>query len=767
MHNFHSKIAIWLIFSFCLYPFSQSFASGGDDVDCTADDGSCGINPLAHVFPMAMPDADQHRGRGLVRIAPQMLPLSLVAAAPTPIVTKSLALPKQDLPKALMVNKGSNKIIPPLKQPQAVLAPYGMPENRPEKIAEPNMKRAFPHRLKTPRPDPKYGRKVLTLPSASPDDPYVVLEKGLFYGGMLLSMTFIEPHTLIQFNGMTKFKITSGNSSHRRADNYDDAIRKSWAKYPKKVKDFEKWKNGDWVRRHTSFSMAFYAGAAYFLPDARSGIVTETVRSIHYQKLDADHIRISITKEFGAGAVARISAAPFNKAEAKKLHNRERTYVYLFDLTKENEFKALEDVVERSIIFAGDEAYHAAKHDEAVMLTSRLIKRNKSNKTPLQLGIPLLCRARTTWQTDKYRTAITTRRAGTEYFYIAKAYNKQSLYRHKNFKKYQGSHKGKAWKNFTDKHYHYNRSYTGGVVKPPKIGGIDRPLEIVSQQNNNIELLQVRKRKATGNEKKVRYRYINIQRSFSNDRVTADDVNTFLKKFSRKAGVNDYKIDVGYKSSALIGYAEVRWDFRVGPNAIDIIVKKAVADKDLFKQHADDVMDEYFAEKDGVKNDPHKFCRSKIIPRDFCIERLRKNTHDSLKEIAKTLRKLNEESIAKSSSKSASKLSKIAKILATHQFILQAFILAMPPNHDGYGRLQVFGERFAGKEFNTDPHRNMKELNSFSSPWTDVQPDGSEEADVGALHDYYNVDDEDLVEDDANDFDWDRIANNRAAINEF
>lgn len=737
-------ISIWLLINFFLISCSPLFAGGNEDFDCTADD-SGGITPLANFIPWFMIDFDQHQGRGLVQLPPVVLP---PMGLPAIVVQTQKGVAKCQTPSAL-------------KQENSIAV---ADEQKDSKEKEPT--REFPHRRKEARVDKKFGREVITLSPGSPDNPYQVFEHGLFYFGAMFSVSFVEPNTLMQFNGMTKFKLSKGNSSHSRAKNYEDGIKKSHAKYPKKVDDFEKWENGDWIRRHTTFSMAFYAGVSYFLPEARTGIITEAVRSIHYQKLDEDHIRVSITKEIGAGVVARAQAAPFNKTEAKKQYNRERTYVYLFDLTKDDERKALEDVVERNVIFAGDEAYHAAKHDEATLLTSRLIKRNKATKSPWQVGIPLLARARMTWHTDKYRTEITTHRGDTQYFFVAKAYTKQTAWRHKNLKGHRGSHEGKKWKHFMDKHQQYNRSHQGGVVKPPKINGVDQPLQLNRQHDGSLQFTQLQP-KTSDEDRKISYRYINIQRSFNNDRVEAKKVNSYIKKFLRKAGVNNYVVDVGYKSDAMIGYAEVRWDLRVGPNAINQVAKLANDTKKLFKDDANRLIDDYFSLPDGdVKNDPHNLCRSHVQNTNLCIRMLRRTTQKTLREIESHLRSLQDESVIKSAGKSASHLAKISRKLSTNQFVLQAFIMKLPPSLDGYGRLQVFGERFLGREFNTDPGQNMRENHSFTAPWTDAPSSDGNEEDAG-IHDYTNLNDDDLnIDDEIHNFDWERI-NNRDAVNEF
>lgn len=821
MNKFCLKLILWSLLALCMNPTAPAFAGHDDDAGefgADADDGV--LNPLANFVPLFWPDIDYHRGRGVVQLPPSTLPtmpgapaLPLVPLVPLPVqqaqipMEKGLPLQKGGEPLQEKLDGGSGvPVISPISDAQdffdtenssdlpsdsddfdsmePALFPLVIPEGDQHKgrgaVQEPSAqtpKRTFPHRLETPRVDEKHGRQVITLDGGSPDNPYQVVEHGLFYIGALIGVSYVEPNTLIQFNAMSKWKFTKSNSSFRRAENYDEGIRKKWAKYPKKVEDFERWQTGDWIRRTGSFSVAFYVGVSYFAPDARVGVMSEVVKSIHYQKLGPDHVRVSITKEIGGGAIARAQLLPFQKAEAKSGGDFERAYVYLFDLSKEGERKALDDLVQRNTLFAGSEAYHAAKKNEATLLTSRLIKRKKSTFTPYQVGLPLLARARKSWSQESYRTALTTHRGDTKYNFTAKAYYKTTTYRHKNFKKNSGSHKGKRWRHYMDKHQSYSRAYQGGVVKPPRRQGSDDPLKLNVKKDGVLEFvpksqLNQEAPLTSRSERNLRnQRYLQMQLSFTNDRVHAKKVNSYIKKFFKKIGVNDYMVDVGFRSKALIGYAELRWDLRVGPNAINHIAKEAAKDKHLFTPIANQLIDDYFKTRsDNFKNDPHDLCRSKIKNTELCKRLLRHKTHKTLTYIAKKLRSLDKDRVAKSSKKTASAVAKIAKKLSTNQFVLHAFILKLPPNMDGYGRMKIYGERFLGREFNTDPGQNLREVNSFTEPWADVMPPQGQDEENPEVNEYDNVDshydDDSDLEEEEREFDWNRI-NRRDDVNEF
>lgn len=807
MNKFRFNFSIWLFIILCITHFSPCFAGHEDGADDPM--GGDSIIPIANFVPLFMPDIDQHKGRGIVQQPPVNLPPMPVLPIAPPILQVPIGKPTQQGPLAMP--KGQNQQFDGGINPGSPIddaanhsstgdfddrdhddfdlsastdsldstpAPLFFPDGDQHKgrggVQEPSNetpKRTFPHRLEEPRIDEKHGRQVITLEGGSPDNPYQVCDHGLFYLGALIGISFVEPHSMVQFNAMSKWKLTTSNASARRAKNYDEGIRRKGAKLPKKVKHFDEWETGDWVRRNGSFSVAFYVGVSYFAPDARVGVVSEVVKSVHYQKLSPEHIRVSITKEFGGGVIARAQALPFQKIEAKDIGSRERSYVYLFDLTKEDERKALDDLVRRNVLFAGSEAYHAAKEDHATLLTSRLIKRHRSTFTPVQIGVPLLARARMTWHVDRYRTAITTHRGETKYHFTAKAHYKQKTYRHKNFKKNRGSHKGKKWRHYMDKHQSYNRGYQGGVVKPVIRKEPDEQLKQILKAGGVKQLPELTQAPIVAEPAKVRpryQRYIQMQLSFTNDRVQAKLVNSYLKKFLRKVGVNDYMVDVGYRKKAMIGYAELRWDLRVGPNAVNQIARDAVQDKFLFKQTANELIDNYFSKHDGIKNDPHNICRAFYTNTKLCTKMVRVKTHRALRAISNKLRALEKEKIAKSSKKSAELLSDIAKLLSTNQFVLHTFILKLPKNIDGYGRLQIFGERFLGREFNTDPGQNMRQVNSFTTPWTDVPEAEGQDEENAYLNDYDNVDEDSeasVIEDDL-EIDWSRL-NRGDDMNEF
>jgi hypothetical protein len=810
VHNFLFQISSCLLFLLCVNPFSPCLAGNDDDAaDDFGMEGDSGgtIYPLYGFVPIFIPDVDQERGRGIVQLPPAHLP-----PMPPPVIPMMPPLeqgqlpvfPGQDLqlnPDIDVVNDDfsfngfsenpsnsdySLNSFSPDPLPVPLIIPEGDQDQGRGAVQEPSdlpPARTFPHRLKDPRIDEKYGRQVITLDGGSPDNPYQICDRGMFYLGALLGVGFVEPHSWVQFNVLSKWKLTSGNSSHRRAENYDQGVSRKWAKYPKKVEHFDEWKVGDWIRRNGNFSLALYAGVSYFAPDMRIGLMSEVVESIHFKKLGPQQIRVSITKEAGGGVVARAQLLPFQKGEAKDVGNLERTRVYIFNIAKDDERKALDDLVQRNVIFAGKEAYHAAKHNNATLLTSRYIKRHKTTFTPVQGGVPILARGRISWHVDRYRTAITTHRGDTKYNFTAKAYYKQSTYRHKNFKMNRGSHKGKSWRNFMDKHRHYNRAYQGGVVKAPRTN-VDELLNQgarkdgvwqftnanpLKKDNQIIDFNLIKEAAPIPLIVRPNQRYLHMQRSFTNDRVQAKEVNGYIKTILKKIGVNDYMVDSGYKKSAMVGYIEITWNLRVGPNAIGQIASEAALNKNLFKDTANELIDDYFSKTDDeFKNDPHSICRSHIKNTNLCQRMVRHETQSSLLVIAKKLRSLEKHKIAKSATKTSSRLAAIAKELSTNQFVLQAFIKKLRPNSDGYGRLQIFGERVLGREFNTDPGQNMRELNSFTKPSSSgSEAQGQDEnllSQDDSIIDSDNSEDPDVV-DEFFEVDWDRI-NNRDAANE-
>lgn len=804
MNKYWFQFSIWLFFTLCAHPFAPLFAGNEDDIG--GGDAGGTIYPFYGVVPLMFFDGDYSGKRFTIqqptKNMPPMARVPLVIPPPLadppviipPLAQKPLQVPalynqqdgldgefypawknnentEDDLTHDEMSDDdhgpsshGSHSSTSDMGSSDSVDA-RGIPlvigegdadQGRATIQEDGNGGRTFPHRLLNPRIDEKYGRTVITLEGGSPDNPYQVCDRTMFYVGALIGVGFVEPHSWVQFNAISKWKYTRSKATFRSFDNYDDAIRVKKLKYPEKVEDFDTWKSADWLRRNGMVSLSASLGISYFLPDVRAGALGEYEVSARFEK-DGKLIRVSLTYEVNIGAIARAQIVPLQKAEAKDQGVYENTRVYVYDLTKDNERNDLDDLVRRNILRTRNAADKDVKDGDATLLTTRIIKRHKSTFTPLQVGFPIIVRAHKTWKIDRYQTKITTK-SGIDYKFRAKAHYVNTTFRNLNFKKFRGSHKGKSRRHFTHHHREYNRGFQGGVVKPPRFKGDDHKLQMVVKSDGSFHYVE-RKRTDEEMQRFRNQRYIQVQYHYFNDRVDAKTVNSYVKKFNKKVGVNHYMVDSGYRSNAEIGDATVRWDLRVGPNAIDYITKNIVESdnyKHFFKPTANELINEYFAKRtDGFKNDPHKICRSRVKHTEACIWLVRHKTQRTLVSLAKKLKRLEKESIVKSSSKTTEILADIAKDLGTNQFVLQAFLFELPPNLDGYGRLQVFGERILARRFNTDPGKKMREVGTSS--WSDVpvslkQDDENPEVygEDDNVH-YADVDEEVLG------FDWDQI----------
>lgn len=627
----------------------------GDDDDFDLDGGFDGIPIVGYPVPIFIPYLDGHSGRALVQMpAP-------VAAAPIALQAKPVAKVEQEEP---LQEKGA-------VEEQAAAEDQATAQEEAQ---------VFPHETKKPMSDPKFNRQVVTLDHGCPNNPYQVCDHGLFHLGALVGAGVVEPHSGVQGNLISRWQKAKGKWSHRWAHSYDDAKKMKWGKTPKKAKDFDTWEIGDWMRKNGIADLTVYGGVSWATADVRGGGLVQGTWSRHIQKLGKNLIRVSFTKEKGVGGTARVQALPLEKTEGKKVKNFEESKVFLFDLQNKEERKALKAVLKKRVLRGGKRAKKLAEKNGATMLTSRKIKRSKDTSTPFSAGIPFMVRYRSSHHRDKPVVKIVNHRNGNMTTIKSRAYLQQNMHRYLNFR-----NKGKKWKYFKYSHQHYNRAFAGSIVNFSTEDGV--------------------------NAQKQNERHLNVQISFSHDRAKVKKVNKYVRKFSKHIGINDFVLDTGYKKGARIGYVELVYSLKVGPEALEQLVADAVSYNSLFTNFAHDSITNYF----NTLNDPHNICRSHIKNRYLCIKHTRYKTLKSLKRIERNLRRLGDEKVMKSRSRSAKLLAKIARELSTNHFVLHSFLLALPRNDDGYGKLEIFGERFLAKKFSVDPGLMQSERNDVST----------------------------------------------------
>ena len=638
MHIGKCQISIVVILAICLTGISPIFA-GTDDDDGDHNGWDLSIGGGLMAVPIFWPDFDYHRGR-----APIQLPGTTTPAA--------LPLAKQVSQQEQLLGSQTDLV----DQPQ---------QNKP----------SFPQVSEKPALDIYNGKQVVHLEHGTKNNPYLVYDQGLVHLGALVGATFVHPPTFLQATVLTKLQWTRGEWAHRYAENHEAASKMKWAKTPKKVSDFETWEIGDWTRKNGISGFTIYAGVAVMATDARAGGITRGIWSRTIQKVGETLIRISLTRETESGPIARVQALPMTKMETREVSNTEDTRVYLFDLTKEDDRKAVELVLDKNMLPAKSLADDLAEDGMGTLLTTRQIKRERNTDTPFSIGIPFLARARWAKHKDSAASTITNHRDDTATTITSKAYLHQTMHRHVNAPK---KNKGKKWKYFMHSHQHYNRSYAG--------------------------IAAVKTNQGDKNSVAARTRHLDVQILFSHDNAKVEKFNKYAERISRKIGLSDVLLDTDYQTDARIGFVQIVYKLKVGNDALRQLIEDN-ANEELFTERAHEMIDDYFF----IEHDPHSLCDfSDSMVRLRCIEDARKDAIKSLAKIEKYLLKLYQDDVEASDEQTARYLAKIARELSTSHFVLQTFLLSLPEKENGYGRLEIYGEQFLAKRLAVDPRVNHK-----------------------------------------------------------
>lgn len=631
-HTMRNKKSISFLLGLTLSTANISpIYAGTDDGDGGEQDND--FTDFIVPYPIIFPDFDAHRGRKLVQ------------------------LPGTDIPDQCQI-----------QQDQCQKLDAGQTVDVEGDTLEP-----FPHvRKKALKPDP-HGRQVITLDHGNVANPFMIYDEGHHHVGLLLGVGAVEPHSSVGVNILSKWQRTKGSWAQRLGPNYTEAKDMKRGKTPKKASHFDKWQLGDSMRKTGIAGLTLYGGLSVASADARAGGFLRGIWARNIQKMSANLIRVTFTREREEGPLTRLQVLPLEKSEMRKTHNQELSRVYLFDLNNDKERKALERLLKKNILPAENSVQNIADEGEATLLTSRNIKRQKVSKTPFQAGIPFIVRYRTTRHIDKPSTVILNHRNGHETKSKSKAYLKQSNHRYINAKKPNGD---KRRRYFTHTHQHYNRAYAGTAVS-----GFNHSQKDLSRDG-----------------------YLHVQVSFSHDNPKVKKVNKYLNTFWRKIGIKDFVIDTNYEENARIGYVELNYNLKVGPEALAKLSSVTQSNKDVFKGVATMLMDDYF----NNQKDPFKLCDSSHDSlKKRCIVNERERTLESLKNVHKYINKLNKDKVKNSSSSMANYLAKIARELSTNHFVLHTFITSLPENPNGYSKLEIFGERFLGKRFNVDPNKTQ------------------------------------------------------------
>lgn len=681
------QISILVILAICFSFVSPINAGFDDDVDGHGDcdwdmDNGCGWIPV----PLFWPDFDFHRGRALVQMPGTTVAVAVPAPA-VPVVQKQCAVQQTQAQVQSQVDVKADAQCDAQAGAQIDAqadAQTGVEIKRLPDAQEPidltgmeEVKLPFPHAELAPSLD-KHGRRVIKLDHGSKENPQMVYDHGLLHIGLLLGAAIVEPHTGIQFNFLSKWQLTKGEWSLRYAANYEDACKMKWGKAPKKISDFDKWEIGDWQRKNGIVGLTLYAGVGWFSADARAGAMVRGVWSRTIEKSSETLIRVGFTREVEGGPVARLQLVPLQKSEVRRLYNSEDTRVYLFDISVEDDRKALEYILNRNMLPAKSSAEELVNEGKGSKLTTRDVSRKRTTVTPMSFGIPFIFRMRYSNYNDSMVSVINNNRNDADTVITAKSYLRQRMHRHVNGRR----HEYKKWKHFMHTHQHFDRSFAGIVATAYAPSDRDTIVD--------------------------RTRHLDVQVSFSHDNVKVKKVNKYLKRISASVGLNDVVLDTDYKKGKRIGNVQINYKLKVGDKALKSIVTGQEKKKRIFTKLAHNVVDDYFV---GPNADPHGLCDSSHPRlRQRCIRKYHEETIDALRDIEKYLHKLKKEKVEESDKKSAKYLALISKKLATNQFVLHTFLRTLPHKETGYGKLEVFGQGFIAKRIPTDPNKDRGDI---------------------------------------------------------
>lgn len=660
MSNLKYKI-ILAVLALCVGNFSVVNAGTDDDCDDGNHDGDfiCGLIPV----PVFFPDFDAHGGRALTQ---------LPAPLPVQKCVKQVAVKQCQVPtKGKQVDDPAviPTLLPVANAGDATAANDADSDS--ESSSSSDEDKPFPHERDSTYVDP-FNRNVITLDHGSRKNRFLVGDSRIYHVGALIGIAGVDPHSGAQVSLLTKLQHTRARWANRLAYSYADAREMKWGETPKKAKDFDSWEFGDWMRKNGIVGVNTYVGGGWVTVDARVGVLMRGIWSRHIQKIGQNLIRVTFTREKEKGKLARAQLMPSQKTEIKHVDNDEETKVYIFDISREDEAKALEDLLNKNMLPAKDFAEELAEDEKATVLTTRTVERKRKSTTPFQFGMPVMFRCRTSKHNDRSVSSITNHRNDHETVISSKAYLHQDFYRHINLPKRKSN---KKWKYFSHTHQSYNRSYAGSVVETGEMG-LKGSIAAAS-------------------------RHLHVQIQFSHDNAKVKKVNQYSDRISRKIGVNDFVIDTKYEKDARIGNVVIAYTMKVSNDALEhLIGKNSTVMRSLFIEKADELIDHYFY----TLRDPHELnSHDNYRLKQRRIRKIREETHESLMAIENYLLKLNQPKVRASARESALYIAKLARELSTNHFVLHSFILALPPNPTGYGKLEISGERFLAKRFNVDP----------------------------------------------------------------
>lgn len=576
------------------------------------------------------------------------------------------------------------------------------------------------------------GRKVIVLGHGDESFPHHVQDISMVNFGLVGGLSFQDGETFIlQYNAVAKLKYVRSFSTSRSAEDYPTALKMKRLDWPKKAEDFNSWDNGDSIDRRAIMGVGLYAGVSAILPDIRAGGVLVGDWHVVFTKVDEFLIRGSFTREGGIGFTARLQPVPLTKVEGTKLKNFEGTLVYTFDISTEVGRVRLERALNNHIFIRP-----TSDDDSTSLLTKRTIKRTRNTRN-LQAGIPVLARIRRSWHNEWFSSKLKNKNDNVKKS-EARIRFSQSAKRHINLPK--RNNKGKKLKYFLHHNTHKNKENRG--------------------------LAEWNQHKADGKEFTKLSLIVDI--TYRNDKVLVKEINDYNKSLSKRVGLNDFFLDLNFTKqkklkkselkamaddsdsnsttstidsdsstserdprnyrevedkNKLIGYVELSYHLAVGTTPLLEIIEKAHNDKHLFDETNNEIIFDYFY----TKKDPHKICRGRHLPYNWCVNFVKFKTKRATDKIAHHLRKIKKPS--KISRKSiSSRLFNISKLASESQFTLGSFVSVLPENPKGYGIYKIRGEKFLSERFIVDPKNQRQTTN---------------EAAHDAFDPYNNLDDED------------------------
>ncbi|NRA44324.1 MAG: hypothetical protein HRU09_05135 [Oligoflexales bacterium] len=406
--------------------------------------------------------------------------------------------------------------------------------------------------------------------------------------------------------------------TQRMTESHDNARSIKKMKIPKKVKDIEKWNDGDKMSYSSVGSISISALFHVVGLVGGTGIKYSGSWEHEVTKLSENEVKMMITNRKLKGANVKGGLLFLSRAVKGYEKDWEKSLVLNFDLTKSEARYALEQALKGKLNKAYDlsvekETGEPVNNPEVSGVTHRrTIETRAKNKIKRKyVRFPILVKWKMKNVDAKKYTAKINHEENIKTDLVVSELNKNRYHKH-----LRNPFKKENFKIFSFKHVTFKKA-SQGVAAKTYSDDLLIDDTIMDDEKDGIAL-------------KMSWHY-------SNDHASKKTAKKAVKKFMHETGRKE-DLAVAFPDRKNLGYVGIDFKILMRKSALNRLVQAIEANPSYLRNHGDELLSDFFYDKNKNLD---RMCLNKEDKLDYkCVNKVKAKTGKSLDKISQTLVKV-------------------------------------------------------------------------------------------------------------------------------